>query len=64
MRGSGSYIIQPLLGTKRQCMSHKNTRKRLKYVTDHHFLKKKSDEEFHDWSSDSAASAAEEEATA
>ena len=44
-------------------MSHKNTRKRLKYLTDHHFLKKKSDEEFHDWSSDSAASAAEEEAT-
>ena len=50
-----------MLGTKRQCISHKNTRKRLGPPLSH---KKKSDEEFHDWSSDSAASAAEEEATA
>ena len=43
--------LTSLPGTKRQRMSHKNTRKHLKYVTDHHFLKKKSDEEFHDCSS-------------
>ena len=56
-----------LLGTKRQRMTHKNSRKHLKYVVNQHFLKKKSDEETHDWSSDgsaSAASAAEEEAPA
>ena len=52
---------------KRQRMTHKNSRKHLKYVVNQHFLKKKSDEETHDWSSDgsaSAASAAEEEAPA
>ena len=48
-----------MLGTKRQRMAHKNTRKHLKYVTNAHFLKKKSDEEVHNWSSDSSASEAE-----
>ena len=37
-----------MLGTKRQCISHKNTRKRLGPPLSH---KKKSDEEFHDCSS-------------
>ena len=54
-----------LLGSKRQRMAHTSTSKQVKYVTNAHFLKQKSDEETHDWSSDgsaSAASAGEEEA--
>ena len=50
-----------LLGAKRQRLSHKSTSKQIKYVTNEHFLKQKSDEEKHDWSCDSAASAGEED---
>ena len=55
-------LFTNLLGSKRQRMAHKSTSKQIKYVTNAHFLKQKSDEENHDWSSDSAASAGEEEA--
>jgi len=58
-------LFTNLLGSKRQRMAHKSTSKQIKYVTNAHFLKQKSDEETHDWSSDgsaSAASAGEEEA--
>ena len=54
--------LRRLLGSKRQRMSHMSTTKHLKYLTNAHFLKKASQEEIHDWSSDDEQSEDEPEA--
>ena len=72
MRGSGEVLAvisykpnHSLLGTKQHSACRTRTHAQAPQVSHGPPLshKKKSDEEFHDWPSDSAASAAEEEAT-